>query len=472
MQSSVALDDPAAFTPPAPRFAPERVGGIGVLLRVKQNAFSAFPGRCFTEPVVRFPLIGRDLILANSPEAMRHVLASHPELYRRVAAGDRVLGPILGRGLASSEGEAWRRQRRILAPAFTPRTLPVLTRHIMACAEAACTRLEAAGGGPLDLLTTMQELSLDVAATSMFSLETARFGAQLRGLLSVYATSIGRPRASDFLLPRRVPTPTSLRRGLFRRRWTTLIRSIIADRRAATAREAVPRDLFDMLSDAYGTQEESLLADEVSTLIFAGHETTGLTMFWACYLLAHAPEWQAVIRAEAREVDLSPGAAADALAGLSATRAVVEETLRLYPPAYMSARQAAEPHTLCGVPVRKGSLVLLPFCMLQRNPHLWPSPSTFDPRRFLVDAKPDRFAFLPFGAGPRVCIGAQLALSEAVLVLARLVRDNDIRLEPGAPVLPVGSFATRPSRVPVFRLALRAGSRPGGRSARSGAAER
>ena len=158
------------------------------------------------------------------------------------------------------------------------------------------------------------------------------------------------------------------------------------------------------------------------------------------------------MRDEARACDVSPGSAGAALARLPLTRAVVEETLRLYPPAYMSAREVANPHDLCGLPVRGGSLVLLPFCMLHRNPAFWAAPARFDPSRFLGAVRPDRFTFLPFGAGPRVCIGAQLAVAESVLVLARLLRGNAIAMEQAAPVQPIGSFSTRPSHVPVFTL--------------------
>lgn len=439
------------FEPPAPPLAPDQITGLGVLMRVRSNAFSAFPERCFTAPVMKFRLGITDLILANTPDAMRHVLADHPDRFRRVRATGRVLGPILGRGLAAAEGDAWRHQRRTLAPAFTPRTLPVLSQHIAACAEATCVRIEASKGGLIDLLSAMQDLSLDIAARSMFSLETARFGPELRRLLLFYSATIGRPRASDFLLPSKLLTPTDMRRALFRRRWSRIISSIIVERRYAASPDT-PRDLFDILADAYKDQDETLLADEVSTMLFAGHETTGLTLFWACYLLANAPEWQGAVRDEACACDVSPTSAGEALARLPLTRAVVEETLRLYPPAYMSAREVRDPHDLCELPIRGGSLVLLPFCMLHRNPVFWTSPSRFDPSRFLGAVKPERFTFLPFGAGPRVCIGAQLALAESVLVLARLLRGNAIAIEQANPVQPIGSFSTRPSHVPMFRL--------------------
>ncbi len=456
MHNAAKLTDPAAkapcFVPPMPPMAPDGVGALGIVARLRRNAFSAFPARCRDRPVLVLRMPGRDIVIASAPESMRDVLATRPELYKRIAAADRIFGALIGRGVASSEGEAWRRQRRTLAPAFTPRTVTLLARHMVTCAEATLRPLEASRGQPVDLLKAMQDLSLDIACTGMFSLETATFGTGLRGLLTSYADGLGRPRASDFLLPSWMPTPTTFGRSRFRLRWRALILAIIAQRRAGRS-SGSPRDLFDLLADAYGDGQEGLLADEVSTMIFAGHETTGLTLFWACYLLANAPDWSSAIRREARQVDLSPDGAGSAIALLPATRAVVDETLRLYPPAYMTARQAAEDHDLCGVRVRRGSIVLMPFNVLHRDPRFWASPDAFDPDRFLGPVKPDRHAFLPFGAGPRVCIGAQLATSEAVLVLARLLRDNDLALDGGGPVLPVGSFATRPSRPSTFRLA-------------------
>ncbi|GJD40804.1 Putative cytochrome P450 120 [Methylobacterium bullatum] len=439
------------FTPPMPPLAPDGVGALGILAGLRRNAYSAFPPRCREQPVLVLPMLGRDVVIAAGPQAMRDVLATRPGLYRRIAAGDRIFGALIGRGVAASEGEAWRRQRRILAPAFTPRTVTLLAPHMAACTEAALGPLEASRGEPLDLLGVMQDLSLAVACTSMFSLETKAFGPQLRDMLHFYADGIGRPRASDFILPGWLPTLTTFRRSRFRRRWRALILAIIARRRASHSAGA-PRDLFDLLSDAYGDRDEDLLADEVSTMIFAGHETTGLTLFWACYLLANAPDWRRAVRREARQVDLSPVGAGSAAGALPHTRAVVEEALRLYPPAYMTARQAVADHELCGVPVRRGAIVLMPFTLLHTDPRLWVSPERFDPGRFLGPEKPDRYSFLPFGAGPRVCMGAQLATSEAVLVLARLLRDNDLVLDEDGPVLPVGAFATRPNRSPAFRL--------------------
>lgn len=431
-----------------------QLSGLKLLAGLRRNAFTAFPDRCFGEAAFKVRLIGRDAVLVNLPEAIGQVLAAYPERYRRVPAIKKVLGPVIGRGVAGSEGEPWRRQRRALAPAFTPRNVPVLARHIARCAEDASARLDARDGQAIDLLRILQDLSLDIAATSMFSLEAARFGPELRGLLATYLDTIGRPRASDFLLPHGVPAPVDLRRALFRRRWVRLIDRIIAERRALARGEAA-RDLFDMLDAAYAGEDGRLLADEVATMLVGGHENTSLTLFWACLLLAGAPEWQEAIRAEAADLDLSPDGAAEALPRLARTQAVIEEVLRLYPQVFMLAREAAVAHEIAGVAVPEGALVLLPLCRLYRNPRYWPEPERFDPGRFLGGAKRERFSFLPFGAGPNACVGTQLAMAELAIVLARLCRERTVAVEAGPPVLPVSQISTRPSRAPRFVLQRR-----------------
>ncbi len=217
-------------------------------------------------------------------------------------------------------------------------------------------------------------------------------------------------------------------------------------------RSNAPRDLFDLLAEAHGSDSEDLLADEVATMIVGGYENTSLTIFWACFLLAQAPEWQAAVTEEAVGANLAPDHAAESLPKLVRTRAVIDEAMRLYSPAFMTAREAAQKHQLCGVDVPKGAIVLMPLFLLHRNPQYWPSPDVFDPSRFLGDSKPDRFAYLPFGAGPHVCIGAQLATAEATLVLARLLRHSRLALSDKKPVLPVAILSARPDRSPTFVL--------------------
>lgn len=446
---------PTSVVPAMPPMASNSVGGLRVLLALRRNAYRAFPPRCLDEPVVTLGAAGRCLALATSPDAIRHIMITHGEDYVRLPLGRRVLGPIVGRGLLVSEGETWREQRRAMAPAFTPRNVPIMARHIIKCTEASCQRLARQSGTEVDLLSEMQMLSLEIAATSLFSMEAATFGVELRAVVSEYMQTVGRLYPTDVFLPESLPTPLRARRAAFRRRWTRLIRSIIEVRRNA-ARADAPRDLFDLLSEAHGADRQDLLVDEVSTMIVAGHETTALTLFWACTLLAQSQAWQDAIAAEGRQLDLSEDGAAASLPKLVLTRAVVEETLRLYSPAFMTGRLATQAHNVCGTHVPAGAIILLPYWLLHRSPRWWSRPEAFDPSRFLNGAEPDRLTYLPFGVGRHVCIGAQLAMSEAILATARLVREFSLALTGTRPVLPVGTLSTRPDYSPGFVLRPRA----------------
>ncbi len=440
--------------PPMPAMASNGVGGLRVLLALRRNAYRAFPPRCLDEPVVTLRAAGRSLVLATAPEAIGHIMITQGEDYVRLPLGRRVLGPIVGRGLLVSEGETWREQRRAMAPAFTPRNVPIMARHIIRCTESSCDRLDRARGDEVDLLQELQMLSLEIAATSLFSMEAATFGTELREIVGEYMRTVGRLFPTDVFLPEGIPTPLRARRASFRQRWTRLIRSII-DVRRKTANTGSPRDLFDLLSDAHGADREDLLVDEVSTMIVAGHETTALTLFWACTLLAQAKSWQEAVAAEARQLDLSVDGAAASLPKLELTRAVVEETLRLYSPAFMTGRLAKRTHEICGIRVPANSIILLPYWMLHRSRRWWSHPDTFDPARFLHGAEPQRLTYLPFGVGRHVCIGAQLAMSEAILATARLIQQFDIEMTSTRPVLPVGTLSTRPDHSPTFALRAR-----------------
>jgi cytochrome P450 len=212
--------------------------------------------------------------------------------------------------------------------------------------------------------------------------------------------------------------------------------------------------LFDMMAAAVGS--DAGLIEQSATMLAAGHETTAVSLFWSAYLIASLPEVQARIAAEAAPLDLGPAGASAALAELRFTRAVVDETLRLYPPAFSIVRQAKAADDAAGVPVPARAVVLIVPWVLHRHRRLWSDPDRFDPARFLSDAEPPtRFSYLPFGAGPRACIGAQFALTETVLVLARLVQAFRIELADDRPVQPVARITLQPDHSPLFRLTPR-----------------
>jgi cytochrome P450 len=261
------------------------------------------------------------------------------------------------------------------------------------------------------------------------------------------------------VLPLSWPSPQDFARRRFRKRWTTFVAMLRAERRAAGKKAgAPPSDLFDLMGAARDPETgkaftDEQLGDEVATMILAGHETTATALFWSLYLLAQDPATQDAVAAEVEGV--AAGGVPD-VERLKFTRAVIDETMRLYPPAYLIARTAYAPDTVAGLPVRRDDVILIAPWLLHRHEKLWSDPNAFIPARFMPPAPPpDRFAYLPFGVGARVCIGAHFALVEATLALARLIGAFRVELLDKTPVMPVGVVTTQPDRSPMFSIAPR-----------------
>jgi len=448
------------LTPPVPPALPERQPWYRAMAAFRTNLIPTWPPSAYETDVHVGRFLGRRWLLVNAPDAIRHVLVDNPGNYRRTRATIRILRPIVGRGLFLADGEAWKHQRRTVAPAFAPRTMPLLARHVAEIAVETVARLEDATGAPVDLLGAMQSTALEIAARSMFSLGIGRAGAELRARLTRYTERLGRPYLLDLMLPVAIPTWHDLRRLVFRYGWMRLIDRLVAARAALPPAEA-PRDLFDLLAAARDPEtgagfDAAQLRDQVATMLIAGHETTALALFWSLYLLAGAPAEQDRLAAEVAELDLSPERAADALPRLVRARAAVSEALRLYPPAYAIVRYAIAADRAGDLVIPPGAVVMVSPWVLHRHRGLWRDADTFDPARFLPDAPPvDRFAYLPFGAGPRICIGAQFALTEATLVLAAVVRAFRITVDARRPALPIAVVTTRPDHAPAFSLTRR-----------------
>ncbi len=451
----------APFVPPRPPVAPPGAGLPDFLLAVRTNALKMWRAEAYEEDAVVGRALGRPWLLLNAPASIQRVLVDNPAGYRRTPASIRILWPITGRGLLLAEGAEWRWQRRTTAPALAPRTLPLLLPHMARAAAAALPGLRAAAAaGPVDLLAAMQTLALDVAARAMLSLAAGGFAARMRAELGRFGERMARPTPLDLVLPPALPTPRDLARWRFRRRWTRLMDAIVAARAAAPSPEG-PRDLYDLLCAARDPESgagfsPAQLRDQIATLIVAGHETTALALFWSLYLLANTPAAQVRLAAEVEGVDLGADGAAAALPRLAFTAAVVNEALRLFPPAFTLVRQARAADRAGAVAIPRGAVVMIAPWVLHRHRRLWAEPDAFLPERFLPGAAPPpRFAYLPFGAGPRVCVGAQFALAEATLVLATLVQAFRIEMAGTRPVLPAPVITTQPDHAPGFRLTPR-----------------
>ena len=428
-----------------------------LLWHYRNNALRAWPVAAYEDDVYTRSMFGRPTFLLNRPDDIRRVLVDNDANYGRTRPTIRIIRPILGRrGLFLAEGDDWRHQRRTMAPGFAPKAAALFARHTAVAFADALPDLFQENPASVDLLAWFQELALDVAGRALFSLPMRTLGPRMRRLLDGYGRRFGQPGLLDFFLPVWLPNLRDLGRMGFQRRWFRLIDQLIARRRAMDPHSG--NDLFDLLIEARhpvtgGSFDAATMRDQVATFVVAGHETTAVALFWTTWLLAQSPEWQARVAAEAAAFDLGPDSASLALPSLEVTRAVVQEAMRLYPPAFVVVRQAKGPDRLAGRDVPAGAVIMVAPWVLHRHRQLWDDPDAFDPRRFLPTASPpDRFAYLPFGAGPRVCIGAPLALAEATLVTAALV--DRFRLEPADtdPVLPMAIVTTQPDHRARFRL--------------------
>jgi cytochrome P450 len=459
---------PDALPPTTPRIPPRPP--MPTRLRTQAEAFFVLRRNplelwgelAYEMDILPGKFLGRNQVMLNDPEAIRRVLVGNPENYRRNTATRRVLQPILGDGLFLAEGEAWRHQRRTIAPALAPRTMPLLARHVVQATETKEAELAHVTYRPIELLPHLQNLALSIAGQSMFSLEMAGFGTELRALILRYGMEFARPGLLDLMLPPSVPSLADIGRRRFRQAWTAFLDRLIAARQAQPSAPDQPRDLFDLLAAARDPEDgaaftQAQLRDEVSTMILAGHETTAVTLFWALYLAALYPDLQAELAAEADAADLSADHAAAALRTLPMTRAFIDESLRLYPPAFLIVREAIADDEIGGQTITAGTVVTISPWVLHRHRRFWPDPEVFDPTRFLPGAPaPARYAYMPFGAGPRICVGAQFALTEAVLVLARLLRAFRVALSGAGAVLPRAIVTTQPDRPVRFVLSPRA----------------
>lgn len=446
------------IVPPTPPRAPDDMSFLGRLAVIKRNMIATWGQRAYEEDVIEGRFFFRNSFILNRPDAIRHVLLSNYENYSRTPAGIRMLRPVLGDGLLIAEGHSWTFQRRTLAPAFTPRATANLVPHMTAVLDETIAKLDAQTSEPVDLREIMQRMTLEIAGRTMFSFGMDRHGPTLRNFVMEYGARLGRPYLLDMVLPLSWPSPMDFARARFRKRWTEFVAMLIAERREMGKKEgAPPRDLFDLMDEARDPEtgkgfSDEQLVDEVATMILAGHETTATALFWALYLLALDPDTQEEIASETRGEHL------DSMADIDRqkfTRAAIEETMRLYPPAFLIARAAREKDNAAGVEIGKGDIIIIAPWLLHRHEKLWDQPNAFIPKRFMSTEAPDRFAYLPFGAGPRVCIGAPFAQAESVLALARLIGAFRVELADTSPVIPLGVVTTQPDRSPLFRITRR-----------------
>ena len=439
----------AAERPARVPLATQPLGILGSFRAGRRNVLELIPDLATHAKILSGRTVRRwHMVMA--PDALRRILRENVENYPKSVVTKLILEPAIGDSLFVAEGQEWLWQRRTAAPVFSHRNVAALGPVMTAAAERAADRIGRAAGRACDLYDEMVAATFEVISDVTLSGDPS--GGFDRGAvhraIEGYIAQTARVSLLDIIgAPPWVPRPGRMVAGAAMREMKRVADGAI-DRRRAEGARPVP-DLLDLLLAGEDPKSgrrmsTSELRDNLLTFIVAGHETTALTLSWALYLCAFDQGVQDAARAEAQAVLGDRAATAADVPALPLIRRIVDEALRMYPPAAFLARTAREADMLMGREVRPGDTVILPIYALHRHHALWPDPDRFDPGRFADARAIDRFAYLPFGDGPRVCIGANFALQEAVIILATLLARFRFARVPGREPKPVMILTLRP----------------------------
>src|SRR5438105_395054 len=456
-----------SFVPPAPIPHRSPLGPLALVRALWRNPLEAWAETHFSEPIVTTNLGPRQVLLVNDPAAIRHVFLDNSANYGREPLQRRIMSSALRNGLLMADGNQWERQRRMLGPLFTRKSIKRFAVPVEQAAQSLVHRWRQSRNQVVDVAAEITLLTLEVLERTIFSEGLGRHAEEIRDSMRKYFDTIGTIEPADLLgLPDFIPRLADYRVGRELRLFISTLDSIIENRRSRIARgdADLPDDRLTFLLDARDPETGEWMSEpevraNIITFIAAGHETTANAITWSLFLLSQSPEWSERVAGEAeREMGGSAGGVAERLVE---TRAVVEEAIRLYPPLVAISRAAIGPDELAGQPIRRGAMVVIAPYVLHRHRLLWDRPDIFDPNRFLNGGREqiDRYAYLPFGAGPRNCIGSAFALQEATIVVASIARNFEFQVPAGHTVWPVHRVTLRPQGgLPmVIRSRVRAG---------------
>ena len=443
------------FCPAYPKPRKSKASSLLMFFSARRSWLDALYERSYAMQMGEVHLPGLDLYMVNDPALVRRVMDDEAEQFPKSPLLGEALQPLLGESIFTTNGAQWRRQRDMMDPAFAQARLAVAFPVMQAATQAMLQRLAALpDGAEHDIEVEMTHVTADIIFRTIFSVPME--GADARRIFEAFARF--QAIAPRLLLP-----------SIYGLRWLVWPWDVWQSRRAAreirglleklirprfeahqAGQPAAHSDILQSFMEArdatsgqpFGFDE---LVDQVAMLFLAGHETSASALTWAAHLLANAPEVQERAHAEAvaqlgeREPEVGD------MKALALTRNVFRETLRLFPPVGFMARQSASACTLRKKPVREGATVVVAPWLIQRHRSLWPEPDAFNPDRYNDDASREslRQGYLPFGMGPRVCLGAAFALQEATLILASLLRRYRLAAVPGHVPRPVGRLTIR-----------------------------
>ena len=418
---------------------------------IRDNMIATYAPEDFGADVLSRRLLWRRTFIINEPSGIRHVLLDNAQNYTKSEIGRRILEPGLGRGLLTSEGETWRRHRRIMAPSFDPRSIVGYASLMTEVTERLLTQWDALPErSEIDAAAAMMHTTLHIISRAMFSSDSDEIVDVVERGVGQYQALV-RPSLLDLLhfpiwftklvLPQRT-------KGIFDEFDRSVDRLLTSRGRTP---DAEPKDLLARLIAARDTESGGGMTarevrDQVVTIFMAGHETTAQALAWTWYLLSQHPAAEAKLHDELAAVLGGRTPRHEDLAELRYARMVIDESMRLSPPAHTLGREAIAADEVIGHRIPAGATVLIVPWILHRKPSLWENPDRFEPERFSPErsAAHPRYAYIPFGAGPRICIGAAFAIEEALLILATVAQRYRLHLRPGHPVEPQGLITLRP----------------------------
>jgi cytochrome P450 len=435
-----------------PQPPPGHLPFLLLLARIVSNPVASWGRDLYRQPVVDYRSFGLQTVFVLDPELIQTVLLDDCDTYSKSPIHDHILGEGGGQGLLIAEGEHWRWQRRLLAPLFRAEDVAAYVPAFVAACEPLLQRWSAAPPGAL------QAIDADMASATLQVLEDTVLGAGLspedHRLVAAAATSFLKPAVwkvafASLKLPPWVPHPGSRRMAAASKHLREVAARTLARRRGeggSSGGDLLSRLMLATDPVSGEAMPDSLIIDNLVTFLLAGHETTAQALVWTLYLLALFPEWQQRARDEVRSVTGGGPVGREHLPRLPLVEAIFQEAMRLYPPGPSLMRRATKDTSLGGYHIKQGAIVVIPIYVVHRHERLWTEPLRFDPSRFAPEAKAGRHrcAYMPFGAGPRTCIGSTFAMLEGKAILATLLSRASFELPPGEVPVPFARVTLRP----------------------------
>ena len=441
------------FVPPYPERPREPLPLFAMIAAARRNFLAIFEDKCFEYQFFSTRLINRRVFVCNSPDTVSEAfIAMHESFQRKTPQMRHALSPLLGDGLFISDGDLWKKRRRIVAPIVHASRMALFAPTMVeAAAETAQRWAALPNGTPIDALREMATLTAEIICRTIFGPRLgAEHATEIVASFSAYQRAVGMVDLPSLVgLPDWLPRFQSRTVHRAAKRIDLVLNDIIrrCEERLASGEQSMIQMLLEARDPETGDKlDREALRNEAAVIFMAGHETTANSLAWTWYLLSQAPEVEARLHAELAEVLGGRPPTHDDVPRLVYTRAVFEEVIRLYPPVPLLGRQALNDETIRNRRIPTGSLLVVIPWLLHRHRQLWDQPDHFIPERFLPEnaGSRQRYSYIPFSVGPRVCAGQAFGLTEAILCLATLAQRARLRLAPGAVVEPICRLTLRP----------------------------